>query len=368
MSVVWKQITDYHAYHKGRKMNQIEIVADFENLDKAGRRVCTCNVGKISTSKYKLHSLEGIDRLQKLLLSRKYTMESYIAFRVTYPKPREVQACAFRDKIVQYSLTKNVLFPIANKHLIADNYASREGMGTLYAVNKFKDKLFNYYQHYGNEGYILKIDVKKFFYSINHTILKEQMRNYKFDDSVLWLIDLIIDSICHEVRNGVEYGVPIGNQTSQFFAVQYINKIDHFIKDQLGIKYYGRYMDDSYILLNSKQQLHEIKSLVTEEYNKLDLKLNGKTQIQPIRNGITFLGKRFSISSTGKITDRLCSRNIQHRYKAIRQNRQRVSNDEMTEKEYWASFAAWNGYAKHSDTFKIRKRLYDYAKEELSKC
>lgn len=166
----------------------------------------------------------------------------------------------------------------------------------------------------------------------------------------------------------LNHGVPIGNQTSQFFAVQYINKIDHFIKDQLGIKYYGRYMDDSYILLNSKQQLHEIKSLVTEEYNKLDLKLNGKTQIQPIRNGITFLGKRFSISSTGKITDRLCSRNIQHRYKAIRQNRQRVSNDEMTEKEYWASFAAWNGYAKHSDTFKIRKRLYDYAKEELSKC
>ena len=114
-----------------------------------------------------------------------------IVTKVTYPKKRIVKACAFKDKIVQNSLCKNVLWPMIDKYLIADNYASRKGMGTHYAINRFRQQLHNYYLNYGNVGYCLKLDVKKYFYNINLNLLKQQMRRYDFDDSILRLVDLI---------------------------------------------------------------------------------------------------------------------------------------------------------------------------------
>lgn len=346
-------------------MSQIEIVAEFDNLYRAYRRVRMCNCGTVSALRFEKFALEGIDRLQRLLLTRTYTMGPYLEFDVDYPKKRHVKACCFKDKIIQHSLCKNVLWPEVNKHLISDNYASREGMGTQYAINRFKRMLHNYYINFGNVGYLLKIDVRKYFYSINLNILKQQMRRYNFDEGALWLIDIIIDSMCHEERNGVKYGVPIGNQTSQCFAVQYLNGIDHYIKDQLGVKYYGRYMDDSFVLCRTKQEAQSMKQLITAKYKEYDLELNEKTQIIPIHKGITFLGRRFSMSPTGKITERLTNQNIRHRYKEIHKKAQQVATGEITCNDYWTSFVAWNGYAHHADTYKIRMRLYHFAKEEL---
>ena len=346
-------------------MNQIEIIANFDNMHKAYKRVVSRNTGTVAAMKFEKHALEGIDRLQYALLSGEYEMGPYMVFSVHYPKERLVKACCFKDKIVQRSACHEVLWPMMDPHLITDNYASREGMGTKMAVDRFKSNLYNYYQHYGNVGYILKIDVKKYFYSINNDILKEQMRGYGFDQSILSLLDLIIDSMCHEVRNGVRYGVPIGNQTSQNFAVQYLNPVDHFIKDQLGIKYYGRYMDDSYIIGNSKAELNDLKDVIRDKCALLDLELNGKTQVIPIHKGITFLGKRFELSPTGKITTRLTSQNIRHRHAEIHKKAALVALGELSADEFWQSFVAWNGYAKHADTYRIRHEMYAYAKEEL---
>ena len=191
------------------------------------------------------------------------------------------------------------------------------------------------------------------------------MRGYDFDESILWLVDLIIDSMWHEERNGVKYGVPIGNQTSQCFAVQYLNDVDHYIKDQLGQKYFGRYMDDSVLIGKYKSDLNEIKELVRKKYAEHDLEMNAKSQVIPLHKGITYLGKRFELEPNGKITERLTSQNIRHRYTEIHKKAALVALGEMTTEEYWTSFIAWNGYAKHSDTYKIRMRLYDYAKEAL---
>lgn len=346
-------------------MRQIEIVTDYDNMYKAYRRVRSCNVGKMSALRFEINALDGIDRLQRSLLDGSYEMGDYIVFKVTYPKERIVKACAFKDKIVQNSLCKNVLWPMIDKYLIADNYASRKGMGTHYAINRFRQQLHNYYLNYGNVGYCLKLDVKKYFYNINLDLLKRQMRNYDFDESILSLVDLIIDSMWHEERNGIKYGVPIGNQTSQCFAVQYLNDVDHYIKDQLGQKYFGRYMDDSVLIGKNKSDMNEIKELVREKYAEHDLEMNAKSQVTPLHKGITYLGKRFELAPNGKITERLTSQNIRHRYSEIHKKAALVALGEMTTDEYWTSFVAWNGYAKHSDTYRIRNELYKYAKEEL---
>ena len=346
-------------------MRQIEIVADFANMYRSYRRVRSCNVGKMSALRFEANALDGIDRLQNSLLDGTYRLGKYIVFNVTYPKAREVKACAFKDKIVNNSTCNNVLWPMIDKYLIKDNYASRKGMGTSAAVRGFRQQLHDYYLNYGNVGYCLKLDVKGYFYNINLEILKEQMRGYDFDESILNLLDIIIDSMWNEERNGKRYGIPIGNPSSQFFGVEYANVVDHFIKDQLGQKYYGRYMDDSVILGKSKIELNEIKELIREKYAELDLELNSKSQDIPLHKGITYLGKRFELAPNGKITERLTSQNIRHRYTEIHKKAALVALGEMTTEEYWTSFIAWNGYAKHSDTYKTRMRLYDYAKEAL---
>ena len=146
----------------------------------------------------------------------------------------------------------------------------------------------------------------------------------------------------HEERNGIKYGVPIGNQTSQCFAVQYLNDVDHYIKDQLGQKYFGRYMDDSVLIGKNKSDLNEIKELVRKKYAEHDLEMNAKSQVIPLHKGITYLGKRFELAPNGKIIERLTSQNIRHRYTEIHKKAALVALGEMTTEEYWTSFIAWN--------------------------
>lgn len=346
-------------------MKQIETVASFESLHEAYKNVCSKHGNKIAALKFEAHALDGVQRLQNELLSGTYKMGQYSIFEVSYPKKRLVKSCAFKDKIVQRSLCKSLLWVKTEPHLIYDNYASRENKGTSLALKRFKQNLHSYWLNYGTDGYILKMDVHKYFYSINNEILKAQMRRYGYESEILTLIDLIIDSICYDVRGSIAYGLPIGNQTSQVFAVQYPNSVDHCLKDQEGVKYYGRYMDDSYVLEPSKLKLSGYECLAREKYAELDLTLNGKTQIAPIKDGITFLGRRFILDKDGKITQRLTNQNIRHRRRVICEKAALVALGELSDADYWQSFVAWNGYAKRADTYNIRNDMYKFAKETL---
>ncbi len=141
---------------------------------------------------------------------------------------------SFRDKIVQHSLCDNVLEPVLSKTFIYDNYASQKGKGTHFGLDRLKLFMQKFYRQHGTDGWVLKCDVRKYFYRIDHDVLKSQLRRLIKDTDVLWLLDMIIDS-----TEGP--GIPIGNHTSQWFAVLYLSGMDHMIKERLGIKFYGRY-------------------------------------------------------------------------------------------------------------------------------
>ena len=148
---------------------------------------------------------------------------------------RSVMSNSYKDKVVQHALCDNVLGPRVLPSFIKDNYASQEGKGTHFGLERLEEFMRRFYRKKGVDGWVLKGDIRKYFDSIRHDVLKELVRKYVDDPECLWLLDMIIDSTEGNV------GIPIGNQSSQLFALLYLSPLDHFIKEKLGVKFYGRY-------------------------------------------------------------------------------------------------------------------------------
>jgi hypothetical protein len=224
---------------------------------------------------------ENIIDLQNCLMWKSYEQSRYHEFKVYEPKERIIFALPFRDRVLQHALI-NIIEPIFEKSFIYDNYACRTNKGTIAAILKLEEFLGDHTKG----SYFLKADIKKYFYSIDHDILKRIIRRKISCADTLKLIYLIIDT-----TDGP--GIPIGNLTSQLFANIYLNELDQFCKHTLKAKHYIRYMDDFIILSEDRDYLRmcfaEIENFVNTE---LRLSLNSKSYIEKISKGIDFLGYR----------------------------------------------------------------------------
>lgn len=364
-------------------MDSVEKVADLRRLHKAYRRVRRGKKGKASAIRFSLNPMEGLCRLKWGLEDQTYRMGRYTRFSVDRPAHRDISTCAYQDKIVLSSFSENLLWPIVDPHLIEDNYASRKGYGTHYALDRLEANMRAYYVNHGPNGWILSIDVSKYFYNLVHEKIRNDFVGYGCDNWTLWLTDTVLNSICHKHKRGyvvggkvqfcdmpgmdsLDIGSPLGNVTSQVHAVQYPNAIDHYIKDQMGIKYYGRYMDDSYVIHHDRAFLEGLRDELRKRYAELGLDLNRKTQIYPLKNGIKFLGMHFYLSQTGKVTRRLKPENLKYERVHLREHAKAVAAGKMTEDSYWKRFEAWDNHASHADAKAIRKKMKLYAQEALS--
>lgn len=222
--------------------------------------------------------------LQKMLKNKTYKTSEYKIFeKQDNNKQRKIYKLPFfPDRICQWAILQ-IIEPIFKSKLIYDTYSAIPKRGIHLGVKRLHKAL----QNKKDTKYCLKIDINKYYPSINKNILKTQMRNIFKDKNLLWLLDNIIDS--------VESGIPIGNYLSQWFGNIYLAGLDRFVKEQLKVKYYFRYMDDIIILFKYKLSLHNILKEIQNMINiKLDLKLKPNYQIFPTRiRGIDFIGYRF---------------------------------------------------------------------------
>ena len=241
----------------------------------------------------------------------------YYHFTIHDPKVREIYALHYRDRIVQHSLCDNVLMPYLENHLIYDNAACRIGKGTLFALNRLNGFLFEHYRQYGTKGYFLMCDIRKFFDHIDHGILKQKLEKIVDDSRTLSLLFHIIDS--YETAPGK--GIPLGNQTSQWFALFYLDPLDRLVKERLRIRHYTRYMDDCVLISREKSVLHDALNEMRLLLADLRLSFNEKTQIFPISHGVEYLGWRFSLDENGAIHRRLKKHSklrLRHRLRKLR--------------------------------------------------
>lgn len=332
-------------------MTDFEKVIDFKNMYKAYRKSKRGKGFRKSSAKFNVMALDGINALIEQLKNKTYKVSKYNEFKVYEPKERVIQTTSFKDKVVQHSLCDNVILPKLQSIFLEDNCAGQVGKGTLFGLNRLKEQMQSFYKRYGFNGYILKCDITKFFYNISHVPLKEMVAYYfSYDKDVQWLCNLFIDS-----TNGK--GIPLGNQINQGFALLYLDGMDKLIKYELGIEYYGRYMDDFYLIYNDKSYLEHCLEMITNYLKTLELTLNGKTQIFPFKNGVSFLGFHTYVTKTGKVIRKLSNakkRNAQRKYLRFSQL---VANGSATEEKLIASFVSWQNHASHGNCYKLSRRM-----------
>lgn len=267
---------------------------------------------------FERYKLEYLQIASDSLNNGNYNGGTYNIFIIYEPKLRVIMSQKIIDKIINHYITRTVLIPKMDKYLLDENTATRKGKGYSYAINLLKTGI-EYYKRYP-VFYFLKMDIKKYFYNIDHNILKNLIKPY-LDNDEYKLMNSILDSTNASYINEnisklsnkynedlpiykFDKGLPIGNMTSQFLAVFYLYKLHHFIKHNLHIKYFVVYMDD-YILLHQdknylKYCLKVIEDKLTKEY-KLELNKN-KTMVVKSTQGISFLGYRFIIKNKKTIT------------------------------------------------------------------
>lgn len=307
-------------------MTDFEKATDFNNLYKAFKKAKAGKGYKGSSAKFQVMTLYGIHRLKELLETRGYKVLDYKQFYVYEPKKRLIEAASFRDKIVQHSLCDNVLLPKLKDEFIRNNFAGQKGKGTLFGLNTLKSDMLEFYNQYGMGGYILKADVTKFFYTIDHDMLKRIIKYHFTDEGILWLCNEIIDST-------PDPGLPLGNQTSQVFALLYLNYLDHYITQKLHIRFYGRYMDDFYLIHPNKEYLKECLKRIEKIICDLKLSLNGKTEIVPFKQGIKFLGFHTYIQD-GKVVCKIRNEKKRNAYRKYKKMAQLVVDGKLSRKKF----------------------------------
>lgn len=350
---------DIKPNRKEALMSLYERIYDTKNLEESYKRTQSGNRKYRKEAIYFAMSKERKLRcLQKELEDRTYRPGSYIEFYVFEPKKRLVHAPHIRDKIVQFSI-HTVLQGIYRSVFIKDSYACLEEKGTHEAVHRIQHYMRLAQWKY-EEPYIVKIDVRKFFYSINRDILKTIYRKKipESEQDFLRILDMIVDSSPEGER-----GLPLGNVTSQDFANIYLNEVDQFCKRYLGLKWYVRYMDDICIIVKDRETARDVLAKIrTYVKDHLDLELNEKTHIYPLAQGINTLG--FRIHTTHLEVRNSSKAAMKRRIKKIDE---KVQSGRLTKKQAQQSVNAWLGHARHSNSYNLAKKIfekYDYIQIE----
>lgn len=276
----------------------IEELTTLDKLNDAFYQASKASQWKPATQRYRSQLLLNNLALQEELRSGTYRVEPTVNFWINERgKKRYIESPKMRDRIVQKVLTNEILIPNLTKYLIYDNYASLKGRGTTFARKRINILLQRYLNEHGPEGYALLIDIRNYFGSIDHGILKTMLHEKIHEPpEIMRLIDYVVDTSSHS-----DIGLNLGSEAPQIFAVYYLTPVDNFVKTVKGVRYYGRYMDDIIIFGESKEELKLLLEEIETELAKLKLEANGrKTHITKLSRGFTFLQVKYDIENYQK--------------------------------------------------------------------
>jgi RNA-directed DNA polymerase len=332
-------------------------ICDIENIKTA---IMRSSLGKRNKPFVKL-ILNNIDdcanKIQVMLINKSYVPSPYTIKVIqdassnkerTIYKPRY-----YPDQIIHWALMLQV-YEIFLHGMYEYTCGSVPGRGTSFGQKILRKWLDTDYK---GTKYCLKMDITKFYPSIDRNILKIMLRKHIKDSDCLWLLNVIIDSNLQ--------GLPIGNYTSQWLSNFFLQELDHFIKDKLGVKYYIRYVDDLVILGSNKRRLHRVKKLINEYLDDINLKIKPDWQVFLITTrAIDFLGLRFFRDKT--ILRKRNALRIKRRMTRIGRKKVMTKQDACAVVSYWGwikrsdSYRFYNKYIKPISSIGFAKRRVSY--------
>ena len=329
---------------------EFEHITDFGILYQSYKKSKRGKGYNQSRIKFEMAALDGVLQIKRLLETKTFKVSPYNKFKVYEPKERLIEAGAFKDKIVQHSLCDNVLLPSLKSEFIQTNVAGQIGKGTLYGLECLKSHMLQAYKKYGYNCWIVKADIKKYFYSIDHNILKDIVRCFVEDEDVWWLCEKFIDN-----TSGV--GLPLGNQVTQVFALLFLSGLDHFVTGELGVQYYGRYMDDFYLIVETNSYAKYCLQSIQEFISTLKLELNNKTQIIPFKNGVKYCGFHTYVTQNGKCIRKLTNEKKRKAKKRYRKMAKLVLQGKLQKEKFDESYLAFKNHISHGNCVKFGYEL-----------
>lgn len=358
-------------------MDYEEIVCDANNLYRAYKASIKNSKWKESTQKFMMNFLRYIFSIQDNICNRTLQNGPVAEFSLSERgRVRPISSIPLPDRIVRHVLCDEILLPEVKKHIIYDNCASIKGRGISLQRNRFEVHLRKYYKQYANEGWILFGDFSKFYDNIIHEIAKKELlKLFDEDEFIDWLLTLIFDGFkidvsymtdeeyaccMQETFNKLEYrkipkelltgekwmekSVNIGDQLSQVIGIYYPYRVDNYVKYVRSQKFYGRYMDDWYIMNPSKEELEDLLANIRKIAEEYGIHINEKkTRIVKISSTYKFLQVKYSLTKDGKIIKRINPARVTGMRRKLKKLAVKLANGEIEYENIENTFRSWMG-------------------------
>lgn len=371
--------------------NNLENICNANNLYKAFGEAKKDVDWKESVQRYAINILSNISKTQDEIRNGTYKTKPMVEFELhERGRVRCIKSQHISDRVVQRSLNDNVLIPRIRKHLIYDNGASLKEKGTDFAKKRFRVHLQKAYKKFKGKGYILFIDFSKYFDNIRHEEALRQLKpflnekEFTFvakcfkdfevdvsnlsDDEFKHCMDVPFNVLAYEKQTKGEKfmrkSVGIGNQISQVTGILYPYEIDNYLKIVLGLEFVGRFMDDTYIMLDDKERLKAIYEDLKNRYRKLGIFVNEKkTHISKLTEWNTWLKINYKILPSGRVIKKVANDTIRRERKRLRKRRKMCNRGDFTKEQALNCYKSWRGtYKKYQSGYKIH-RLDELFKE-----
>jgi len=338
-----------------------ERICTWDNLYRAWEKAAKGKRGRAPAANFEYYLEDNLVNLQHELQNKTYAPGKYYSFIIHEPKRRLISAAPFRDRVVHHALC-NLIEPIFERTFIVDSYANRVGKGTHRALDRA--------QHFARQyRYVLQCDVRQFFPSIDHAILRDILGRKIEDQDVLWLIERILESGAGVLSGEYDMvyfpgddlfaverprGLPIGNLTSQFWANCYLNPFDHFVKRELRCKAYLRYVDDFPLFADDKATLWAWRDAIVDWMAQQRLTIHPGAHPRPVTEGFPFLG--FVLYPDRRLLKRRKGIAYRRRFKALLKA---YAAREIPLERVHASVRGWVNHARYGDTRDLRWVLFN---------
>lgn len=347
------------AYSKS--FGNYEDVFSYKNLYEAGKNCCKGVMWKNSTQSYAARMVTNTASTHNTLMKREFKSRGFHDFDlIERGKLRHIRSVHISERVVQRCLCDNILVPTFSHSFVYDNAASLKGKGVDFAMDRLDTHLHRFYRKHGadavSKAYVLTGDFSDFFNSAPHGIIYKETERRIHDPDVRRLA-------CQFMEDFGNRGFGLGSQVSQIDALMVASPLDHFIKEKLRIKHYGRYMDDFYLIHEDKEYLRYCMEQIKIQCEKYGFVLNKKkTRIAPLRNGVKFLKTKFFLTETGRVVRKMNPKSPIKMRRKLRIFRRWIDEGKFTLKDVETAYQSWRGHMIRGDSALVLRKMDTFYK------